>query len=65
MNKLIASLSVLAAISLTADECIDSCECCDGPSSGLISLRHREANGIGYSPGYSSIDLFYTPNIAS
>ena len=38
-----------------AQECID-----DTPSRATI--RHRESEGVGYSTGYTSLDLFFTPN---
>lgn len=59
-------LSLLAVSPLIGDECapcISSCSCMEeGPCKGTASLRHREANGIGYSTGYTSLDLFYTPS---
>jgi hypothetical protein len=35
-------------------------ECPKNPSSFRVTLKHREANGIGYSEGYSSLDVFFT-----
>lgn len=63
MSKMLILFSLLALTPLIADDsCICSCSCLEGPCKGTVSLRHREANGIGYSRGYSSLDLFYTPS---
>ncbi len=34
-------------------------DCLANPASFRLSLKHREANGIGYDNGYSSLDGFF------
>lgn len=58
----IVFLSLLAITPVFADQCISSCECDDGPQLARATIRHREAGGIGYSRGYTSLDFFSTTN---
>lgn len=53
---------LLLATPLVAEECFSSCECCELPHAAYVQLRHREPGGIGYNKGYTSFDLFYTPD---
>jgi len=53
-------VTILTPIALISEECC-SCDCDEGPSSARLSARHREAEGIGYPRGYTSLDLIYTP----
>ena len=53
MRKLLQSLLSLVPMLLAAD-------CLKDPSSFRLTLKHREANGIGYDQGYSSLDAFFT-----
>lgn len=43
----------------------DQIACEETPKEASLTFRHREPNGIGYSPGYSSVDLFYAPDTKS
>ena len=59
----------LAAFSLIltsgyTDSCApcDPCKQCDSEvQAGWVAARHREPNGIGYAPGYSTLEAFYAP----
>jgi len=37
-----------------------TCGCASKPAR--ISLRHIEANGLGYNQGYSTLEIFFSPN---
>lgn len=50
-------LSLFCLSALCAEE-IDQERCPKGPRSERISVRHIESKGLGYSQGYSSVDLF-------
>lgn len=45
------------------EDCCNFYDCIEKGSSGYLATEHREAGGIGYSNGFTSLDFFYSPNI--
>lgn len=64
LSILILSSVTLAAAYASCDApCFSSCECCEGPNTAMVALRHIEPGGIGYGQGYTSLDFFWAPNL--